>query len=343
MLNFPLPELRLPDLALESWRGAGDARQVRPDGLPGARGRRAPPRAGLQRAICSTPRGSTRCSRQSEPLLAQAAEDPERPVGRAVAAHPGGAAACCPIRRRPLDGPGWARCGDLVSARGAAAPERPAVDRGRGRPAGLTYGELEARANRLAHRLLGSALGRGEVVAVWAHRSAAADRRGARHPQGRRRLLLLDPAYPAAAWRRSSSSPAPPPGCGWRPPGAARRGRRLPQRSVPLARRLVLPPGRRRIPSPPSRRSRRSRRHRGRPGRPRLPRLHLGLDRRTQGDPRPARPAHPLPALAGAGASASGPTTASACSRGSPTTRCSATCSRRSAWAARSASPTRAR
>jgi amino acid adenylation domain-containing protein len=92
----------------------------------------------------------------------------------------------------------------LFGARAAAAPDRTAVVRGGEH---LSYGELEARANRLAHRLRGLGAGHGAMVALAVERSLdlvpailAILKTGAAY-------LPLDPAWPATrlAWMLADS------------------------------------------------------------------------------------------------------------------------------------------
>ncbi|MER7701881.1 amino acid adenylation domain-containing protein [Kitasatospora sp. NPDC097605] len=82
----------------------------------------------------------------------------------------------------------------LVEARAAAAPDALAVVSGEHR---LSYGELNTRANRLAHHLAGAGIGRGDTVAVLVERGPdlvvallAALKTGAAY-------TLLDPDFPA--------------------------------------------------------------------------------------------------------------------------------------------------
>ena len=103
-------------------------------------------------------------------LLAAAIEEPERPVARLpllTAAEQNQLAAWNDTAaERPAE-----RCvHELFEARADADPAAPAVVAG---GAALTYGELEARANRLAHRLIGWGVGPEVRVGVCCEPSAA--------------------------------------------------------------------------------------------------------------------------------------------------------------------------
>jgi non-ribosomal peptide synthetase component F len=60
----------------------------------------------------------------------------------------------------------------------------------------LSYGELEARANRLAHHLRGCGVGPEVVAGLCLERSPAMVIGLLADPQGRGAYLPLDPAYP---------------------------------------------------------------------------------------------------------------------------------------------------
>jgi amino acid adenylation domain-containing protein len=131
---------------------------------------------------------------QLEHLAEQAVADPERPIGRLSLRTPG-AAAVLPDPRQPLAG-GWqGAVHERLALHAARCPERPAVA---DEEEVWTYGELEARANRLARWLRGQGLASGDAVAVYAHRSAALAWAvlGALKAGGA--FLLLDAVYPAA-------------------------------------------------------------------------------------------------------------------------------------------------
>jgi amino acid adenylation domain-containing protein len=61
-----------------------------------------------------------------------------------------------------------------------------------------TYGELDARSNQLAHRLIASGIQRAEIVAIYGHRSAALAWALLGILKAGAAFLILDPAYPAA-------------------------------------------------------------------------------------------------------------------------------------------------
>ena len=152
-------------------------------------------------------------------LLELAAAQPDAPVA-ALPLATARARAVLPDPTAALDASWRGAVHDLFAARAAAAPERLAIA---DREGGWTYGELDAASDRLARWLAGRGIGRGETVAIWAHRSAplalavlGALRTGAA-------FTILDPAYPAArlaailrlaaprAWLGLAAAGAPPP------------------------------------------------------------------------------------------------------------------------------------
>jgi len=140
-------------------------------------------------------------------LLEQVAADPERRVGqldllsdrerRQLVAGPESAAEPCPRATLP----------ELFAAQVERTPEHPAVEYG---DASLTYAELNARANRLAHHLIAAGIGPERVVALALRRSVdfvvavlAVAKAGAAY-------LPVDPDYPAdrIAYLLSDAAPA---------------------------------------------------------------------------------------------------------------------------------------
>ena len=111
--------------------------------------------------------------------------------------------------------------GDLFTAQAAATPHAPAVVWD---GAQLTYAELDAAANQLAHQLIGLGVGREDRVAVLAERSAeqviavlAVVKAGAaylpvdtRAPAGRMRQLLTQASTSVSATRAGGAAR---PGC----------------------------------------------------------------------------------------------------------------------------------
>ncbi|HEV2735194.1 MAG TPA: amino acid adenylation domain-containing protein, partial [Longimicrobiaceae bacterium] len=138
-------------------------------------------------------------------LLAQAAADPERPVSALSLATPA-ARALLPDPTAPLHA-GWEGAVHEAFARHAArAPGRVAVVD----PAGSwSYGELDAHAGRLSHRLRAGGVGRGDVVAVYAHRSAALVQALLGVLGAGAAFLVLDPRYPAPRLLRALRAAGP--------------------------------------------------------------------------------------------------------------------------------------
>ncbi|WP_274543380.1 non-ribosomal peptide synthetase [Streptomyces sp. DH-12] len=126
-------------------------------------------------------------------LRAVTATDPSRPIGRIDLLSPQERAAVLPAAVAAV--PSRVTLPELFEARVAAAPGAAAVVWD---GSTLSYGELNERANRLAHELAGRGVGPEDVVALALPRSAdlvvavlAVLKAGAAY-------LPLDPAYPAA-------------------------------------------------------------------------------------------------------------------------------------------------
>ncbi|MGW4943412.1 non-ribosomal peptide synthase/polyketide synthase [Actinoplanes sp. NPDC004185] len=127
-------------------------------------------------------------------LLEASADDPARPLGEMALLTGGERQEIEAYQRGPvLDAPG-ATFPELVAAQAARVPQATAVVCG---PVSLTYGELDARANRLAHVLRSRGCGPETIVAVALPRSAelvvallAVLRAGAAY-------LPIDPEQPA--------------------------------------------------------------------------------------------------------------------------------------------------
>ena len=138
-------------------------------------------------------------------LLEQVAKRPDLPV----AAHSlvtGTAATLLPDRAQPLSAPGREALPALLSRRAGDFRDRVALEG----PAGSwSYGQLEARACRLAHRLLGAGLRRGQVVGVYARRDPllVCCLLGINKAGGA--FAILDPAYPAARLAACWNAAAP--------------------------------------------------------------------------------------------------------------------------------------
>jgi amino acid adenylation domain-containing protein len=243
------------------------------------------------------------------------------------------AAAVLPDPARPLGAEWHGAVHELFLAAARRYPERTAVVDPQG---SWTYGELAGAAGRLAAGLRAAGLEPGDRVAIWAHRSApvAWAVLGALAAGGA--FVMLDPAYPAArlieilrlagprAWVALADAGAPPPEveellAGWEAEGD-------------LLGRWVLPGGGPAAGGGPLPGPRTSRSWRSPPGRPEPPRGSSGATARC----RTSSPGS-------ANASGSRRPTATACSPGWRTIRCSAISSPRSPPAPRSASPTRRR
>ncbi|HSF39107.1 MAG TPA: non-ribosomal peptide synthase/polyketide synthase [Thermoanaerobaculia bacterium] len=126
-------------------------------------------------------------ARQLEILLARAAEAPEARIGEVSLVTK---RAALPDPATPLDA-GFR--GSVHDALARQNPERVAVvEDGKI----LTYGELQAAASGLAGLLASRGIGRGEVAAIWAHRSAALPGAVLGALRAGAAFMVLDPAYP---------------------------------------------------------------------------------------------------------------------------------------------------
>jgi amino acid adenylation domain-containing protein/non-ribosomal peptide synthase protein (TIGR01720 family) len=126
-------------------------------------------------------------------LLEQAAADPERPVW-ALSALP-------PVQERLLErfndtaAPAPRACAHEAVAEQAS--RRPAAEAVSDAAGSWSYGELEARANRLCHLLVGMGVGPGARVALCLERGRAFVAGALAAMKAGAAYLPLDPAYPA--------------------------------------------------------------------------------------------------------------------------------------------------
>jgi amino acid adenylation domain-containing protein len=131
--------------------------------------------------------------RQLEHLMEQAAAAPDSRVGT-LSLVTAASAVVLPDPARPLGGE-WRGAGhQAVSRHAGLRPGRIAVRDDRGES--WSYAELETRANRLAHFLIGQGVEPRDVVAVWAYRSASLVEALLGTLKAGAAFLILDPAYP---------------------------------------------------------------------------------------------------------------------------------------------------
>ncbi|HKV06686.1 MAG TPA: amino acid adenylation domain-containing protein [Thermoanaerobaculia bacterium] len=127
---------------------------------------------------------------QLEALLAQAVEDPQARIA-SLSLVTAAARAVLPDPAAPLSS-AWQ--GGIPEALARQDPERIAVADG---VTVRTYGDLRAEAEGLAGLLAANGVGRGDAVAIWAHRSAALPGAVLGILRAGAAFLVLDPAYPA--------------------------------------------------------------------------------------------------------------------------------------------------
>jgi amino acid adenylation domain-containing protein len=132
---------------------------------------------------------------QLEGVLGQAVAAPGTPIG-ALSLATDGARGVLPDPARPIEAEAWrGAVHETFTARAAQSPDAPAISAG---TETWTYAELDAAANRIAHRLIDGGVRPGDVVAVYAHRSAALVRALLGAWKAGAAFAVLDPAYPPA-------------------------------------------------------------------------------------------------------------------------------------------------
>ncbi|MDQ3804120.1 MAG: amino acid adenylation domain-containing protein, partial [Acidobacteriota bacterium] len=131
---------------------------------------------------------------QFEQLLAQAAAAPDMSISRFSLVTPASRAAL-PDPNAPLDAKWEGTIHDLFAAQARRAPGRIAV---RDKDEAWSYQELDARSSQLAHHLRANGIRPGDVVALYAHRSASLVWALMGIFKAGAAFAVLDPAYPAA-------------------------------------------------------------------------------------------------------------------------------------------------
>ncbi|HET7231440.1 MAG TPA: amino acid adenylation domain-containing protein, partial [Longimicrobium sp.] len=132
---------------------------------------------------------------QLEGVLRQAAAAPETRVG-ALSLATEAARGLLPDPARPIEADGWGGAvHETFAAHAALSPDAPAISDA---AEAWTYAELDAAANRIAHRLIDCGVRPGHVVAVYAHRSAPLVRSLLGAWKAGAAFAILDPAYPPA-------------------------------------------------------------------------------------------------------------------------------------------------
>ncbi|HEU5182484.1 MAG TPA: amino acid adenylation domain-containing protein [Candidatus Polarisedimenticolia bacterium] len=126
--------------------------------------------------------------------LAQAAQAPERPLEE-ISLVTRRARLELPDPRAPISDRWHGAVHDQISRRAAEHPAALAVSDARG---AWSYGELEARSNQLANRLIAGGVRPGEVVAILAHRSAPTLWAILGVMKAGGAFTMLDPAHPPA-------------------------------------------------------------------------------------------------------------------------------------------------
>ena len=132
--------------------------------------------------------------RQYHRLLEQIVENPETPINQ-ISLVTEVARAVLPDSTQALAAQWYGSVAERVTQQAERCPEQVAVADAQVR---WSYAELEARSNRLAHHLVEQGIGSGDMVAVYAHRSAALVEAVLGMHKAGAAFLLLDPAYPAA-------------------------------------------------------------------------------------------------------------------------------------------------
>ncbi|HEV7784408.1 MAG TPA: amino acid adenylation domain-containing protein, partial [Thermoanaerobaculia bacterium] len=126
-------------------------------------------------------------------LLRRVATDPQARIDEISLLSPE-AAAMLPAPGLPLDDTWYGPVHQVFARWAAAVPERTAIVDSRGT---VSYGELDWRSNRLARTLCEGGVRKGDVVAVYGHRSAPIVWAILGILKAGAAFVVLDPAYPA--------------------------------------------------------------------------------------------------------------------------------------------------
>jgi amino acid adenylation domain-containing protein len=129
---------------------------------------------------------------QFDRLLRQAVANPDEKLNQLSLLTPS-SNSFLPDPTEPLSDAWHGGVHALFARRAQADPRRTAVVESAG---AWSYAELNRRANRVAHYLLAGGVGRGDVVAIYAHRSAALAGAVLGVLKAGAAFLILDPAYP---------------------------------------------------------------------------------------------------------------------------------------------------
>ncbi|HVR99225.1 MAG TPA: amino acid adenylation domain-containing protein, partial [Thermoanaerobaculia bacterium] len=131
-------------------------------------------------------------ARQYEAVLAQAVADPEMPIDRLSLSA---TSALLPDPRAPLPDAWMGAVHERFAEWARRDPGRPAVMDDR---ESWSYGELDERADRLARRLRAAGVDKGDVVAIYGHRSARLVWAVLGVMKAGAAFTVLDPAHPPA-------------------------------------------------------------------------------------------------------------------------------------------------
>ena len=196
----------LPGLQRERSRGGADDRQVRSH--PGARGDPAGParRTELQHATSSSAARPNGCSATWQRVLEQVAADADVRLSRLeLLGEAERALVLEEWSRTEAEYPANRCVHELFAEQAARTPGAVAVVF---EGAELTYAELDARANQLAHYLRGAGRGAGGARGAVRGAQPGDGRRHTRRAQGRRRLRAAGPRLSRrSAWRSCSRTP----------------------------------------------------------------------------------------------------------------------------------------
>jgi amino acid adenylation domain-containing protein len=138
-------------------------------------------------------------------LLEQVVESPDRPIGD-YSLLTASAKKLLPDPTAPLDDRWYGAVHELFAQHAARHPEKAAVGDATEE---LSYRDLDERSNQLAHYFIVHGIGREDVVAIYAHRSAALVWALLGVLKSGAAFCMIDPSHPAARVRECLSAAAP--------------------------------------------------------------------------------------------------------------------------------------